>query len=649
MLRLFALRPFLNFLAALWALLALTRSAPAQVVEPNGVSVPGPSSQPTETTLQAYFDSQGEAINAIKEASIEPGTFSPLCDFQAALVLSQSNALAGIAWYNVPATPTGAPAAWYMIVPPGTAVGQTISSADIRSNMNYARGLVGFALIKNGTPAYYSEYRRNQRCTLCTMPDYWKMSLAYRSKKLENTFYVAFEDWEGANDSTWFGNDGDFNDKVFRITGVSCPGGGVACDTGQPGVCAPGLTECQTGGTLTCRPQVTKSDETCDGLDNDCDGTVDDGELCPTDEVCDKGRCVKKCGEVLFNCTNSEVCNAAGYCVDAKCSDVTCTSGLQCINGECKAPCDGVACPTPTVCRVGRCVDPCAGVTCEAGRVCDKGVCVLGCDCAACGTGLECAASGLCVGTGCANQTCAAGTECKAGQCVDACLSAKCPSGQKCSAAACVDACTGVTCPTGQKCVSGSCADACSDVSCGPGLKCVPGTDSKGSCVDACLGVDCGTGKKCQNGVCGSDCLGVSCPTGEVCMAGACVNPCASVTCAATEVCRSGACVDRCQGVTCGFGTHCELGVCTADQPTVPTSGGAFAAGGSASGGAMGGSNSALGGASSSRGGSTSTRGSGDTSGCGCRLSPTPPERALTWLISVSLLGLALRRRRGQA
>ena len=40
---------------------------------------------------------------------------------------------------------------------------------------------------------------------------------------------MAWEDWEGANTTTWFGNDGDFNDKVFAITGVTCDGGGVPC------------------------------------------------------------------------------------------------------------------------------------------------------------------------------------------------------------------------------------------------------------------------------------------------------------------------------------------------------------------------------------------------------------------------------------
>src|SRR5262245_8407182 len=52
------------------------------------------------------------------------------------------------------------------------------------------------------------------------------------------------------------------------------PGGGAGCATGQPGVCAAGTTTCQ-GGSLVCVQNTSPSQETCNNLDDDCDGTVD--------------------------------------------------------------------------------------------------------------------------------------------------------------------------------------------------------------------------------------------------------------------------------------------------------------------------------------------------------------------------------------
>ena len=58
------------------------------------------------------------------------------------------------------------------------------------------------------------------------------------------------------------------------------PGGGVDCDTNQQGVCAYGTLTC-TSGWLVCDPNEQPSAETCDGLDNDCDGPADEGVSAP--------------------------------------------------------------------------------------------------------------------------------------------------------------------------------------------------------------------------------------------------------------------------------------------------------------------------------------------------------------------------------
>jgi hypothetical protein len=409
--------------------------AVAQVSEPNGVSAPVTVAN-GEISLQSYFASQAEAIDAVANAVVEPGSFLPLCDFQATLVLSQSQAQAGIAWYNVPPDPNAAPATVYPIGQAALAVGQTISSADIRSSADYGQGLIGFVLMKNGQRVYYSEYRRNVFCSGCVTPGYWKMALVYQSTRLPNTYYLAFEDWEGANSTTWFGNDGDFNDKVFRISGVICQGGGERCDTGMPGVCANGVTECQPGGTITCKQQIQPSAEICDNLDNDCNGQIDDGPgLCQGGDVCVQGTCVPPCGAAEFDCIPPYVCQE-GLCVDPGCIGRTCDVGQVCRAGACVGGCEGVRCPLGQECRLGLCVDPCAGVSCP-GAVCEGGACLANCHCRTCGGGQVCAADGHCVDTGCDGVTCPAGQVCRQGACRDACQDASCPGGAACHDGAC--------------------------------------------------------------------------------------------------------------------------------------------------------------------------------------------------------------------
>ncbi|HKP57663.1 MAG TPA: hypothetical protein VJV78_13120, partial [Polyangiales bacterium] len=411
----------------------------AQVTEPNGLSVPqpGPSFEPS---LQSYFAGRmpPEAIDPVRDASSEPSVFSPLCGFQAELVLSASSANAGLAWYNVPTDPTAPPGALYSILMDTMKPGAIISSSDIREDPNYQGGLIGFALTKGGKAIYYSEETRNTNCTACSMPGHWRMMLAYPSSLEAATYYLAWEDWEGANENSW-PNDGDFNDKVFRLSGVRCAGGGEPCDTGKLGACAPGLTACQAKGAPTCQQLVAAEAERCDSVDNDCDGMVDDDARCDPGKICVRGTCVWACGGDEFPCLSDSACDE-GLCVEPACVGVRCETGKTCRGGKCVAPCEGIRCPLGQECRASVCVDPCAGVKCKDGGVCERGVCVGACSCSGCPAGKSCDGElGRCVDPGCAGKKCAAGEVCQAGACVDACRDAQCPLGAACVRGRCED------------------------------------------------------------------------------------------------------------------------------------------------------------------------------------------------------------------
>lgn len=420
------------------ACLLVTATAHAEVTQPNGVVMPVDSMN-GETQLFTYFAGRGEAIDFRADGRSSPSTFSPLCEFRATFALKQSASNLGVGWYNVIPGASTAPslADIHVIVPAGAAVGTVITAADIRGSADYLGGLIGFALV--GGQTHYTEPQWNPVCTSCSTPAPWVMAVIYPSTVTPNAFYVAFEDGSVGNTPSSFNNDGDYNDYVYFFEGLACAGGGVACDTGLGGICAAGLTECEAGG-LTCRPNNVAGTEICNGLDDDCDGIADDGELCAAGEVCDGGSCVRQCKDE-FGCRLGLECNDAGYCVEEGCGSVTCDAGEACHAGECVGPCDSIFCPGAQVCRVGRCVDPCDGITCEGDRVCDGGVCVPTCDCLPCSGGLACGGAGTCVDAACVDVDCSAtpGTLCVEGTCVDACIGALCPSGQHCEVGACVD------------------------------------------------------------------------------------------------------------------------------------------------------------------------------------------------------------------
>ncbi len=411
----------------------------ALVTQPNGAVVPIDSG--SEVQLYQLFADQAEAIDWLADAHDTPDTFSPLCEFSATLVLKQSGSSLGVGWYNVvpgAVAPPG-PGEIYQIVPPGSAVGTVIASADIREHPAYLGGDIGFALIRD--PPHFSQSKWNTVCDqlfCAATPGPWILGLSYKSTTIPDAWYLAFEDGDTTNFS--WNNDGDYNDYVFLFTGIVCSGAGQPCQVQDAqGVCLNGLTECDKNGDIVCKQLIEPESEACDGVDNDCDGEIDEDEdLCAINEVCVRGTCVPYCGEE-FPCIPPAVCEGL-VCVHPDCVGVQCDPGQACIEGDCRAPCDGVACPPPLVCRIGRCMDACAGIVCGDNLVCEQGACIPGCACQGCPDGFACRQDDRrCVDEACLQVTCEQGSYCEQGVCVDACRDAVCPLGQLCQSGACVE------------------------------------------------------------------------------------------------------------------------------------------------------------------------------------------------------------------
>lgn len=283
-----------------------------------------------------------------------------------------------------------------------------------------------------------------------------------------------------------------FDDDCNGVADDDVPGEGVPCQVGD---CGSGLTECIAGG-MTCVGGAALGTEICNGLDDDCDGLIDEGELCEGGQ-CNDGTCAVPCLGGEFPCPPGQLCNEQNLCIADPCFGITCpddpNGGAQvCQAGTCRSICDGRTCPGALVCRPsdGACVpnncdfldncsvnevciastclvDPCADVTCPASEFCRAGSCIKSCEGVVCSQGQTCE-DGVCVQTGCA-ATCAEGLVCSpdSGACVPSmCRAITCPPNQDCEplTGACAPSlCIGVQCPDGQTCKRGQCGTPATD------------------------------------------------------------------------------------------------------------------------------------------------------------------------------------------
>jgi hypothetical protein len=174
--------------------------------------------------------------------------------------------------------------------------------------------------------------------------------------------------------------------------GLAEPGFGAACDGADGDLCVEGVTAC-TDGALVCNEPAGDNAEVCDGIDNDCDGAVDevapatpiwfvdtDGDgfgrtgstlqacTAPPGYVATGGDCqdaepgvypgaVEACEDGIDN-----NCDGDRDCADATCADLAlcdlvefCDNGID-DNSDGAVDCADATCLTAPVCTVGACL-----------------------------------------------------------------------------------------------------------------------------------------------------------------------------------------------------------------------------------------------------------------------------------------------------
>ncbi|MEZ4472093.1 MAG: MopE-related protein [bacterium] len=132
--------------------------------------------------------------------------------------------------------------------------------------------------------------------------------------------------------------------------------------------------------------------EACDGVDADCDGAVDEDAPCAAGQICLEGRCRQPRSEAGGPCRVDDDC-AAGVCNDEPIFP----------GGWCQVDCArDVDCGAAAACLdvgVLACLERCdAAADCRPGWVCyaDDGICFPSCQNIGCAAGYLCGADGFC-------------------------------------------------------------------------------------------------------------------------------------------------------------------------------------------------------------------------------------------------------------
>jgi len=213
-------------------------------------------------------------------------------------------------------------------------------------------------------------------------------------------------------------------DRCFIINGeryscVSFNGGDfswmresdIECDSSKSGKVVRCENICRVcDGTKYNDPFIINN-EACDGKDNNCNGLIDEGDICGSDEICVNGKCVTKpcfgnedcpTGKICKNqnctictdVTDDKLCGSGKICVNNSCIEGDCHQNSDCQNGICVSNkcCTSCCakkedCPSEMVCKkdIGKsigtcetCIDFVDDWLCGLGYICENKKCIKG-------------------------------------------------------------------------------------------------------------------------------------------------------------------------------------------------------------------------------------------------------------------------------